>query len=213
VTPAAAPAPSTEQRTPARAGRHRSEVVDRVILDAALGLLREHGYEALTMLGVIERSGVSSASLYRRWRTKQALVVAALESLTVDAFPCNTGTLAGDLGAFAQRTAKVLAENGPLLARLTSELNGSEDVLATLRARLLEPRLEELEGVLQRARSRGELLHRPPPAEEVFSLLTGPLHHRSLVLGQPLRRAFVRAAVDQTVAFLSSNDAHGSGGR
>src|SRR5437879_330140 len=151
---AAAPPTDVEQRPPARAGRHRSEAVDRVILDGALTLLREHGYDGLTMLAVIERAGVSAASLYRRWRTKQALVVAALGSLSVDVFACDTGTLAGDLGAFAQRTAKVLAEHGPLLARLTSELNGNEDVLNALRDRLLAPRLSELEAVLERACKR-----------------------------------------------------------
>src|SRR5204862_7551169 len=184
----AAPSVVADQRTPGRAGRHRSEAVDRVILEAALALLREHGYEGLTMLAVIERAGVSSASLYRRWRTKQALVVAALESLSVDVFACDTGTLAGDLGAFASRSAKVLAEHGPLLARLTSELNGNEDVLNALRDRLLAPRLNELEAVLERAHVRGELSQRPPPADEVLSMLTGPLHHRALVLGQPLRK-------------------------
>ena len=156
------------------------------------------------MLAVIERSGVSSASLYRRWRTKQALVVAALESLTVDVFDCDTGTLRGDLAAFAVRTAKVLAEHGPLLARLTSELNGNADVFNALRERLLAPRLDELAAVLQRAQARGELPHRPPPAEDVLSMLTGSLHHRALVLGRPLGKAFVRAAIDQTAAYLST---------
>src|SRR5690349_16266452 len=109
-------------RAPGRGGRHRSEAVDRVILDAALAVLREQGYEAFTMLAVIERAGVSSASLYRRWHTKQDLVVAALGSLALDTFAVDTGTLAGDLNAFAQRSAKVLEEHGPLLGQLTSEL-------------------------------------------------------------------------------------------
>src|SRR5438270_13457897 len=93
--------------TAGRVGRHRSEAADRVIIDAALAVLREHGFEGLTMLGVIERAGVSSASLYRRWRTKEELVIAALESVTVDEVTDDTGSLAGDLAAFAQRTAKV----------------------------------------------------------------------------------------------------------
>jgi AcrR family transcriptional regulator len=192
-------------RAPSRGGRHRSEAVDRVILDAALALLREHGYEAFTMLGVIERAGVSSASLYRRWHTKQDLVVAALGSLALDTFAVDTGTLTGDLAAFAQRSAKVLVEHGPLLGQLTSELHGHEHVKQALQERLLAPRVDELERILDRAQERGELQHRPPAADEVLSLLTGPLQHRALTLGQPLRRPFVNAAVAQTVAFLTTD--------
>src|SRR4051794_14248619 len=109
-----------------RAGRHRSEAVDRGILEATIALLRDHGYEGLTMLAVIERAGVSSASLYRRWGSKQALVVAALESLTVENATADTGSLAGDLTALAERSARVLDEYGPLFGRLTSELHGND---------------------------------------------------------------------------------------
>jgi len=67
--------------------------------------------------------------------------------------------------------------------------------------------MDELDRILKRARERGELTHRPhahsPSADEVLSMLTGPLHHRALVLGQPLRPSFVRAAVQQTVAVLT----------
>jgi AcrR family transcriptional regulator len=199
-----ATAPATADRPPGRGGRHRSEAVDRVILDAALALLRDHGYEAFTMLGVIERAGVSSASLYRRWHTKQDLVVAAVGSLALDTFAVDTGTLTGDLDAFAQRSAKVLEEHGPLLGQLTGELQGHEHVKQALQDRLLAPRVDEVQRILDRAYGRGELPHRPPAAEEVLSLLTGPLNHRALMLGQPLRRSFVRAAVAQTVALLTA---------
>ena len=190
--------------TAGRAGRHRSEAVDRVILEAALAVLREHGYEGLTMLGVIERAGVSSASLYRRWRTKEELVTAALESITIDVVTDDTGSLAGDLASLAHRTAEVFEEHGALFGRLSSELYGNVKVNDALRERLLAPRIRELHAILVRAHERGELPRRVRPnAEEVLSLLTGPLQHRALVLGQPLGRAFVRAAVQQTVNYLT----------
>ncbi|MBU3702145.1 MAG: helix-turn-helix transcriptional regulator, partial [Acidimicrobiia bacterium] len=64
-----------------RPGRQRSEAADHAILSATLDLLSETGYGALTVAAVIARSGVSSATLYRRWPTKQDLVAAALASL------------------------------------------------------------------------------------------------------------------------------------
>ena len=73
--------------TTVRSGRPRSQAADDAILRAALDLLREHGYGGLTMASIIERAGVSSATLYRRWATKQDLVLAALELQHCKRFP------------------------------------------------------------------------------------------------------------------------------
>ena len=63
--------------TPVRPGRQRSQAADEAILSATLDLLSERGYGGFTVSAVIDRSGVSSATLYRRWPTKQQLVAAA----------------------------------------------------------------------------------------------------------------------------------------
>ena len=67
--------------TKRRPGRQRSEAAGELILATTLDCLREYGYAGLTMAGVIERAGVSSATLYRRWATKPELVAAAVEFL------------------------------------------------------------------------------------------------------------------------------------
>ncbi len=85
MTAVAAAEPVVEAVQPAecevvrpRPGRQRSEAADQAILGATLDLLALDGYGGMTMAAVIARSGVSSATLYRRWPTKQELVVAAL---------------------------------------------------------------------------------------------------------------------------------------
>src|SRR3954469_20577088 len=83
-----------------RSGRRRSQAADDAILAATLDLLREHGYGGLTMSSVIERAGVSSATLYRRWATKQDLVLAALETMRPEPTSTDTGSLVGDVRAF-----------------------------------------------------------------------------------------------------------------
>ncbi|WP_051326260.1 TetR/AcrR family transcriptional regulator [Glycomyces tenuis] len=63
-------------------GRPRSEAVSRSILEATLDLIAEHGTVAdVSVEGVAERSGVSKATIYRRWPSKEALVAAAVESV------------------------------------------------------------------------------------------------------------------------------------
>lgn len=71
---AAAPAPAK--------GRPRSEAVSQAILEATLDLIAEHeNISDVSIEGVAELSGVSKASIYRRWSSKEELIAAAMESI------------------------------------------------------------------------------------------------------------------------------------
>ncbi|WP_251008730.1 TetR/AcrR family transcriptional regulator [Curtobacterium sp. ISL-83] len=52
---------------------------EQKLLDAAEELFFSRGIAATPVDAVLERAGVSSATLYRRWPSKEALVAAALE--------------------------------------------------------------------------------------------------------------------------------------
>jgi AcrR family transcriptional regulator len=186
---------------PARGGRHRSQAADDAIVAATLELLREQGYRGLTMSGVIDRSGVSSATLYRRWPTKQALVVAALQTLTADPSPHDTGTLGGDLESLVRHIARAIATRDDLFARLSMELKHDDELQAMNRDAFVQPRLELMKAMLDRAVTRGELAARPPH-DVVLSLLTGPIYHRAFDLGEKLTPSFLRAVVQSVLAGL-----------
>ncbi|THV41948.1 TetR/AcrR family transcriptional regulator [Glycomyces buryatensis] len=63
-------------------GRPRSQAVSRSIIDAALDLIAERGtIKDVSMEAVAERSGVSKATIYRRWSSKEELVAEAVESM------------------------------------------------------------------------------------------------------------------------------------
>lgn len=71
----------SHDRPPAK-GRPRSEAVSRSIVEATLDLIAEHGAVAdVSVEAVAERSGVSKATIYRRWPSKEALVAAAVDSI------------------------------------------------------------------------------------------------------------------------------------
>src|SRR5689334_4642971 len=98
---------------PSRGGRPRDPSRDGVIRAAILRLLGDVGYGALTMDAVASQAGVGKATIYRRWRTKEDLVVdtiAGLEQKTIDS--PDTGTLEGDLRALMQALVAII--NGPL---------------------------------------------------------------------------------------------------
>src|SRR5438094_778128 len=63
----------------ARAGVPRDPEADRAILQATIELLGEHGYEGMSIEAVAARAGVGKTTVYRRWISKEPLVVDAVE--------------------------------------------------------------------------------------------------------------------------------------
>ena len=84
-------------------GRKRDHTRDPEILDAALDVLAETGYDGMTIDMVAARAKAGKATLYRRWPSKAELVIDAVAcmkagDLDLDDLP-DTGTLRGDLVA------------------------------------------------------------------------------------------------------------------
>ena len=80
-----------------RPGRPRDPGYDKAILHATLEILFEKGYAGLTIDGVAAKTGVGRPTIYRRWPSKPALVIAALgQSVGLSPTP-DTGSLRDDL--------------------------------------------------------------------------------------------------------------------
>jgi AcrR family transcriptional regulator len=184
-----------------RPGRQRSRAVDATIVAAALDLLLERGYGELTMTSVIERSGVSSATLYRRWATKADLVAAAVDSLVPERLDVDTGSLRGDVDAFLAHVADAIAVRGALTGDLGLEAVRRPELAAALRDKVLRPRLVDLGVLLDRAVARGELA-RVPDVEAALSLVVGAVHHRACVMSDTMSPEFLRSAVAGALAAL-----------
>src|SRR6476469_520807 len=104
---------TTEMPRSSRGGRPRDPSRDGVIRKAILRLLADVGYGALTMDAVASQAGVGKATIYRRWRTKEDLVVdtiAGLEQQVIDS--PDPGTLEGDRRALMHSRVTII--NGPL---------------------------------------------------------------------------------------------------
>src|SRR4030088_2608174 len=95
------PAPDVEPTRPLgappagpRRGRPRGAARDTAILDATQQLLEELGYDRLRIQDVADRAHAGLATIYRRWPTKQALVIAAMQHRAPDIAPENDDPLA-----------------------------------------------------------------------------------------------------------------------
>jgi AcrR family transcriptional regulator len=186
------------QETPRR-GRPRSEKARLAILEAAAELLLERGLPAVSMDAVAERAGVSKATIYRWWRTKETLALDALYNEWAAAPPParSTGSLRGDLMALLRPWVRLASSRpyGRVISALVTEAQMDPEFAAVYLSRFIEPRREQAGAVFRRAIERGEI-----PADTkidvALDLLYGPLYHRLLHGHAPLNDRFVRDVVD-----------------
>lgn len=190
---------------PRRRGRPRSEKARQAILTAAIELLLTEGLEAVSMDEVAERAGVSKATIYRWWPTKQTLALDALYhewDTSPPALP-DTGSLRGDLLSLV-RPWIVRARRRPyarVVAALVEETH-TDPAFATLyRERFVDPRREPARALLARAVERGEVAD-DTDLDLILDLLYGALFHRLLHAHAPLNDRFVADVVDATVSLL-----------
>lgn len=186
----------------ARPGRHRSEAADTAILDATLDLLAEHGYASLTMAAVIARSGVSSATLYRRWPAKQDLVAAALATLHAEIVDIDTGSLRTDVIAMVRSSADAMSVRREDLADdLAIELRRNPEFRVAVNEKFVLPRRRVMGAIIERAQDRGEL-GTAIDAETAIAFISGPLHNRMYVQGKALSAAFERTVATGALAAM-----------
>ena len=188
--------PNATTVEPRRVGRPRSAAADQAIWDATFELLAEAGYANLTMVGVAERAGVSTATLYRRWSSKVELVVDVLQARAEERPVPDTGSLAGDCRALVDGFIESLTDNtGPIMSGLVGEIGRNPELAEALRVHLIAPRRAAFVHMLDRAAGRGEL--RPDLDHNlVIDLLIGPVYHRLLLTGAPITRRVADHLVD-----------------
>lgn len=182
-----------------RGGRRPDPAVDEAVRRAAVELLLERGFE-LTFDEVAERAGVGRTSVFRRYATKQELLLTAAEQITIERIEVpDTGTLGGDLvaavravyGVFGEASTQTLARHA-LVATLQDQAGS-----AIMRA-VLDRRLELVTGLLERSVKRGEITG-TDRARLVADLLSGVIMAR-LASGQPLPEAKEAEALARAMA-------------
>lgn len=139
-------------------GRPRDPRVDAAILDAAVRLLREHGYGDMSMERVAADAGVGKAAVYRRYRDKADLAGAALASYRDQGELPDTGDARADLAELLRRVRHAIETAGTsTVGTLLVEERANPDLLQRFRERAIAPGRAQGHAVLARARERGEL--------------------------------------------------------
>ncbi|MFG3529585.1 TetR/AcrR family transcriptional regulator [Streptomyces sp. NPDC047917] len=168
---------------------------------AVLDLLREVGYDALTMDAVAARTRSSKATLYRQWGSKPELVVKALRhNKPVSLEEIDTGSLRGDFHAVVGRTDDCQMEKDSALMRgLSHAVHENPDLYQALRDLLIEPEMTGLDLLLRRAVDRGEVRPDNPALKYVSHMLIGAFAARQLVEDRSVDQAFLNDYVESVV--------------
>jgi AcrR family transcriptional regulator len=187
-------------------GRPRSEKARRAILNAAIELLLAQGLDAVSMDEVADHAGVSKATIYRWWPTKETLALDALyhEWDTFRPSLPDTGSLRGDLLALIRPWVR-RARKRPyarVVAALIEETHTDPEFAKLYHERFVTPRRAPAGAVLERAIERGEIAA-DSDVELTLDLIYGALFHRLLHGHAPLDNRFVEDVVDATLATLA----------
>jgi AcrR family transcriptional regulator len=189
-------------------GRPRSPKAQQAILAGAIELLLEQGLHAMSMDDVAERAGVSKATIYRWWASKELLALDALATEWAVPTPSSerdTGSLRGDLLARFRPWLRQLNRKpyGRVIAGLIAEAQTDPEFAKLYREHFVQPRRDATRPLLLRAIDRGEI-----PAntnlEVTLDLLYGPIYHRLLHGHAPLNDRFVQQVIDAVIAAISS---------
>ncbi|MFC9845662.1 TetR/AcrR family transcriptional regulator [Streptomyces sp. NPDC060223] len=168
---------------------------------AVLDLLREVGYDALTMDAVATRTKSSKATLYRQWGGKAELVARAMRQQKPGRLGgVDTGSLQGDLHAMVTREDDChMEQNSALMRGLAVAMHANPDLRRAFRELLIEPEMAEVRRMLQRAIDRGEVRPDNPAIDYVMHMMIGGFAARTMIDELPPSQAFLTSYVDAVV--------------
>jgi AcrR family transcriptional regulator len=164
----------------------RSARIRAAVLDATVDALVARGIDQVSIADIAAKAGVHETSIYRRWGTRETLIIDALFARTEHDLPIpDTGSLRGDLIAAARSLAELLSSPIGALIAGASALTVDDPDLAATRDRYWASRFAFADTVVRRAVERGEL---PPGVQPrpAMDMLAGALHMRAMLTHEPL---------------------------
>ncbi|MEV3988978.1 TetR/AcrR family transcriptional regulator [Streptomyces sp. NPDC049837] len=179
-------------------GRPRSAAADAAILEATRAALVELGWSKLTMGDVAGRAGVAKTTLYRRWASKNELVVDAVAVLFDELELPDRGSLMADIEGVVLQFAALLErpETKTALMAVIAESTRDEPLRERIRTSIVDRQKRLVLAGRRRAQARGELPANPASTtgtdDLIFDVIAGAVVHRALVSAEPVDAQWVQ---------------------
>lgn len=197
------------EETPDVVRRRRGAALEDAILSAAYAELSTVGYRAFAVEAVAARARTGKASIYRRWPTKQELVLDALLAtlptpsdcgidIDIDALDESVSTV-DLLRRIAETITGVLASPaGDAMRAIKCEAFSDPELARAVDERFQAPRRAALVQILKRGVARGEV--RPAAATPLIAdVLPAVLAHRVILMREPVTKADVAEIIDDVL--------------
>ncbi|MDK2759454.1 MAG: TetR/AcrR family transcriptional regulator [Blastomonas fulva] len=164
------------QERPGR-GRPRNPAIEVRIMDAALLLYGQMGWQGFNLDAVARGASVSKDALYRRWKSRDSLLDAALRQRLNWVVAIDTGNIRDDLLALAARSFDVFAGTyGDVALQLRADARRFKEVRA-FAAPYREMMVLQGRQIVRRALDRGDLPTNAKPALIMDLLIGGIINH------------------------------------
>jgi AcrR family transcriptional regulator len=163
--------------------------VRTAVFSATLLELAENGYVALSVERIADRAGVHKTTVYRRWRTKDALLAVAIAALVGDLFPMPSyESIAEDLRSLGRSLVDLLTSDVPTVQGAVRALffdAANVAQIAELKRHLYAQRYQQAESFVSAAIDRGELPS-DTDTRELVGLVMASIYYRKLVTNEPI---------------------------
>lgn len=181
-------------------GRPRSPSRNVAIESAAIELLREVGYERLSIEAVAQRAHVSKSTIYRRWRNKAELIADAVHHYAVCKMPSiDTGSLRGDLiEVIKEKVRTMQSEDGQLFAGLMAATKTDSDLADLLLSSMSDGVSSVHQAIFDRAKVRGEI-SAIANVETILEITPAVITFRLFMSRQNVDQKFIEHLVDNVL--------------
>ena len=172
----------------------------KAILETAAELMIERGMGLFSVDEVSLRSGVAKTTIYRHWKTRSDLVLAACSSISTAQETPDSGTFEGDLTALLLDLAHLLqTARWPLVLPSIVDAAERDPALAALYSQEQQRHASPYLLAIERGKQRGEVSPRADGPAMVAQLV-GPLFYRRWFSREPLDKNFVRGVLRSVIA-------------
>ena len=155
------------------------------VLDTAFRLLVAKGLQNLSIADVAAQSGIHETTIYRRWKSVNALALdACLKGVSVAVPPPQRGSLHADLVALIRSIIKLFEE--PAGKAMLDICRIDDPQVAKVRAAFFATRFAAADVLFDRAVDRGEW-NDAFGRTRLLELLVAPIYLRALVTQESLR--------------------------
>ncbi|MFJ2651956.1 TetR/AcrR family transcriptional regulator [Streptomyces sp. NPDC087420] len=195
--------PRTSRRVPAGAAVLREDVTD-AIRAAVFEELAAVGFARMSIEGIARRAGVGKTAVYRRWKSKLALVLDLLSVFAAQGLPAPaTGSLYGDVRALLEVASHALRHPvaSQVIPDLLVEAARHPEISDAIKTALLDGQQGIAAVIVREAVERGELPEGTDP-DRALDLTVGPLYWRLVVVRNDLPKGYLDMLAASAVAAL-----------